>query len=109
MKNFEGKLIYITGGSSGIGLEMGKIFAQKGANLLLIARNEQKLQEARQVMDKSRRSTAQIIGTLSVDVADIADVEKKMKIALTDIRRTRYPRMQRGHQQVCRPLREHHP
>ena len=83
MKNFAGKLIYITGGSSGIGLEMGKIFAQKGANLLLIARNEQKLQEARQVMEKSCRGTVQKIGTLSVDVADIVDVEKKMKTALT--------------------------
>jgi 3-dehydrosphinganine reductase len=82
MKSFEGKLIYITGGSSGIGLEMGKIFAQKGANLLLIARNEQKLQEARQVMDESRRGTVQKIETMSVDVADIVDVEKKMRIAV---------------------------
>jgi 3-dehydrosphinganine reductase len=82
MKNFEGNLIYITGGSSGIGLEMGKIFAQKGANLLLIARNEQKLQEARQVIEKSCHTKAQKITTLSLDVADIVDVEKKMKIAM---------------------------
>jgi len=38
MQRFEGKLIYITGGSSGIGLEMGKIFAARGADLLLMAR-----------------------------------------------------------------------
>jgi 3-dehydrosphinganine reductase len=82
MKDFEGKLIFITGGSSGIGLEMGKIFAAQGAHLLLLARNEQKLEEARKTMEGSRRNPAQKVGTLSVDVADIADVEKKMKIAL---------------------------
>ena len=46
MKSFDGSLIYITGGSSGIGLEMAKIFAAQGADLLLIARNPQKLQDA---------------------------------------------------------------
>jgi 3-dehydrosphinganine reductase len=82
MKSFDGKLIYITGGSSGIGLEMGKIFAARGANLLLLARNEQKLQQAQQAMEGLRRSEAQKIGVMSVDVADLADVVKKMDIAL---------------------------
>lgn len=82
MKSFEGKMIYITGGSSGIGLEMGRIFAGKGANLLLLARNEQKLEAARHFMEKSRRTTTQKIGTLCVDVADHGDVERVMKTAL---------------------------
>ena len=75
-------MIYITGGSSGIGLEMGRIFTGLGANLLLIARNEEKLRGASQSMEKSRRSSAQTIGTLSVDVSDIKDIEEKMKTAL---------------------------
>lgn len=82
MKSFEGKLIYITGGSSGIGLEMGRIFAAKGADLLLIARNEQRLEDAAQALGACRLSRAQRIGTLSVDVADITDVEQKMGEAL---------------------------
>jgi NAD(P)-dependent dehydrogenase (short-subunit alcohol dehydrogenase family) len=82
MKRFEGKIIYITGGSSGIGLEMGRIFTGRGANLLLIARNEEKLGKARQTLEKFRRSPTQLIGTLSVDVSDINDVEQKMKAAL---------------------------
>lgn len=82
MKSFEGKTIYITGGSSGIGLEMGRIFAGKGANLLLLARNEQKLEAARHFMEKSRHTTTQRIGTLCVDVADHIDVERVMKTAL---------------------------
>lgn len=82
MKSFEGKNVYITGGSSGIGLEMGKIFAGKGADLLLIARNEQKLGEAARAMGTAKLSQAQRIRTLSVDVADISDVERKMAQAL---------------------------
>jgi 3-dehydrosphinganine reductase len=84
MKNFEGKLIYLTGGSSGIGLEMGKIFAARGANLLLLARNETKLQQARQAMELLRLSPSQKIGTMSVDVADHTDIENKMGIALKE-------------------------
>jgi 3-dehydrosphinganine reductase len=84
MKNFEGKVIYITGGSSGIGLEMGRIFAARGADLLLLARNEQKLQQAQQAMETLRLNPAQKIGILSVDVADLADVENKMGLALKE-------------------------
>jgi NAD(P)-dependent dehydrogenase (short-subunit alcohol dehydrogenase family) len=82
MKCFDGKMIYITGGSSGIGLEMGRIFAAQGANLLLLARNVEKLREACTNIERSRLSTARKVGMMSVDVADPADVEQKMKTAL---------------------------
>ena len=39
------KLILITGASSGIGAEMAKQFAQQGHTVLLLARNQQKLEE----------------------------------------------------------------
>ncbi len=83
MRGFEGAMIYITGGSSGIGLAMAKIFASRGANLLLMARNAQKLEEARKLVELSRRGPEQKIGVLSVDVADIADVEQKMQAAIS--------------------------
>lgn len=82
MTKFDGRMIYITGGSSGIGLEMGRIFVSEGANLLLIARNEDKLRAAGIDLEKSRRSTAQKVGVMSVDVSDITDVQGKMKTAL---------------------------
>lgn len=82
MKSFDGKMVYLTGGSSGIGLELGKILAAEGADLLLIARNEQKLEEARLAMERLRRGGSQKIGVMSVDVADRTDVELKMKTAL---------------------------
>jgi 3-dehydrosphinganine reductase len=84
MMSFDGKMIYMTGGSSGIGLEMGKIFTAKGADLLLLARNTEKLQTARLAMEPFRRHPAQRIETLSVDVADLQDVEAKMQTALAD-------------------------
>lgn len=38
-------IVLITGGSSGIGFEMAKIYARKKMNLLLVSRNENKLEE----------------------------------------------------------------
>ncbi|MEW5958125.1 MAG: SDR family oxidoreductase [Chloroflexota bacterium] len=39
------KTTLITGASSGIGYELSKLFAQDGYNLVLVARNEQRLQQ----------------------------------------------------------------
>ena len=84
MDYFNGKLIYITGGSSGIGLEMGKIFAARGADLLLLARGKDRLLTARQAMETLRCRDMQRIATLCVDVADPQDIQTKMATALKD-------------------------
>lgn len=39
------KNVLITGASTGIGLELAKVFAKNGYNLFLVARNEEKLKE----------------------------------------------------------------
>ncbi len=41
--NYTGKNILITGGSSGIGLALAKLFSRKGANIWVVARDEKKL------------------------------------------------------------------
>ncbi|MCX7711949.1 MAG: SDR family oxidoreductase [Clostridia bacterium] len=46
MKVLEGKRAVITGGSDGIGYAIAKAFAENGADLLLIARNQEKLENA---------------------------------------------------------------
>jgi 3-dehydrosphinganine reductase len=84
MKSFDGRMIFMTGGSSGIGLEMGKIFAARGADLLLIARNEERLQSAKKTIENFKLRPTQRIGTLSMDVADLTDVQAKMKAAVDE-------------------------
>ena len=46
MNKFNNKLVYITGGSSGIGLASAKEFLKAGASVLLIARNKNHLNVA---------------------------------------------------------------
>jgi len=83
-KEFHNRVVYITGGSSGIGLEIARLLAKKGAHLVLVARSPEKLEEARRQIAQSRRSPHQRITTLSVDVTDPDDVNKKMARAVTD-------------------------
>lgn len=45
-KILQGKIALITGGSSGIGFEIAKKFAQTGAMVIITGRNEKKLQQA---------------------------------------------------------------
>jgi 3-dehydrosphinganine reductase len=46
-KSIAGKHVLITGGSSGIGLSMALAAAEMGANITIVARNEEKLKKAR--------------------------------------------------------------
>jgi dehydrogenase/reductase SDR family protein 7B len=43
--SFEGKIVWVTGASSGIGRSLAQAFADRGARLILSARREQKLRE----------------------------------------------------------------
>ena len=40
------KTVVITGGSQGMGKAVGKLLAEKGANVIIVARNVEKLEEA---------------------------------------------------------------
>lgn len=61
-----GKIIVITGASSGIGAALAKEYAAKGVHLGLLARNTEKLNAVREVCESSG-STVQ---SASIDVAD---------------------------------------
>jgi uncharacterized protein len=82
MKNYEGYAL-ITGGSSGIGLEFAKQLAEQGYNLVLVARNKEKLAaEANGLKKKYSVEVVTISQDLSkLEAADIIfETLKKKKI-----------------------------
>ncbi len=67
MESFAGKNVLITGASSGIGLELVKLFARDKSNLIITARNEEKLLKIKQNIESEYNSEVTVI---SKDLAD---------------------------------------
>lgn len=67
--NFREQNVIVTGGSSGIGLEIARQFAMLGARLHLLARDTGRLEEARRSLEPHAA-----VHTLPVDVSDRAAV-----------------------------------
>src|SRR5258707_8623753 len=72
MATFQGKIVLITGASSGIGRATAIAFAREGARLLLCARNLAPLEELRQTL---MAAGAPAVHTFQVDVQNRSDVE----------------------------------
>lgn len=68
--SFKDRVVVITGGSTGIGLETARLFAAEGARLALLARRPEPLAEAA----KQLAATGAEVLTLAVDVTDEAQV-----------------------------------
>lgn len=73
--DFSGKSVVITGGSRGLGLVLARQLAAEGANLTLLARNENELKRAEQ--DLTRRG-GQVL-TVACDVRSQSDVERAIQ------------------------------
>jgi 3-dehydrosphinganine reductase len=71
---FHEKLIWIAGGSSGIGLALAKQLAALGAHVFIMARREIVLQDALLEIQAARINPNQHFGTVSVDVSDSEQV-----------------------------------
>ena len=67
MKTLENKNAFITGGGSGIGLGCAKAFAEDGANVLIMGRNEAKLSAAQEVLQAIEGA-----GQIEIFVGDVA-------------------------------------
>jgi len=74
--SFVGKTVMITGGSRGLGLALAKKFVAEAANVCLIARTEQDLQTAQQMLEKEN-----INASVLVCVCDVTD-SQQFKMAL---------------------------
>jgi len=78
--NFKNKVVVITGASSGIGEAAAKQFAKKGANIVLVARRKDRLEE---VEKKLSKYSIKIL----VQVCDVSDKEqvKQMSEKVIDV------------------------
>ena len=67
--------VLITGGSSGIGYELAKLFKKDGYNLMLVARDKKKLKD---ISDKLNNKKDKII-TLDIDLSKEDEIDKLIK------------------------------
>jgi 3-dehydrosphinganine reductase len=63
--------VVVTGGSSGIGLEVAKIYAAKGVSVSIVARNSERLQSACERIESAATAGANVFSA-AADVADPA-------------------------------------
>lgn len=77
MKAGSKSLVYITGGSSGIGLALAKQLAREGASLVIIARNQEKLDAAEKELTQLIAPGQKVV-TAALDVGDFTMLKENM-------------------------------
>ncbi|MBC7252356.1 MAG: SDR family oxidoreductase [Actinobacteria bacterium] len=70
VRGFDGKLVFITGGSSGIGLAAARLLAREGADVVIFARGKERLEEALREIEKAKRRAGQRAAWKQMDVTD---------------------------------------
>ena len=75
--NYQGKNIFITGGSEGIGKAIAKLLTGKGANTFIFSRNPKKITKALKEIRKNKISKDQICEGISLDVTKLNIVKTK--------------------------------
>ncbi|MGD0354928.1 MAG: SDR family oxidoreductase [Dehalococcoidia bacterium] len=84
MKDYNGKIVYITGGSSGIGLATAKMLAQKGAHVAIFARRQQVLEDAIKEISACGSNADQKFYYDLLDVSMHEDVDKVLQKAVSE-------------------------
>lgn len=73
------KTALITGASTGIGKELATIHASKGGNLIIVARNENKLNQLKQDLEKQYNIKVVVIAKDLSDLSAPQDIYNKVK------------------------------
>ncbi|KAK3033359.1 hypothetical protein RJ639_034409 [Escallonia herrerae] len=72
-ENMEGKVVIVTGASSGIGEQLSYEYAKKGARLMIVARREERLQ---QVAETARGLGSPDVVPICADVSNVNDCKR---------------------------------
>jgi short-subunit dehydrogenase len=85
LEHFRGKVIYVVGGSSGIGLSIAQLLARRGAHISIFARNPARLEKAIETISQHGNSERQRFSCFQMDVSDSTNVEKVFAESVVDI------------------------
>ncbi|KAK0451198.1 oxidoreductase [Desarmillaria tabescens] len=77
----KGKHCYVTGGSQGLGLAVALLLVKLGADVSIVARNEEKLRAALAEMEKVRKLPGQILKWYSYDLTQCKSAEAALEAA----------------------------
>ncbi|MFA5078852.1 MAG: SDR family oxidoreductase [Dehalococcoidia bacterium] len=84
-KEFNGKVAFITGGSSGIGLACAELLAAKGADVAVFARGQEQLDEALARIKVNRIAQEQRFQAFVLDVSRRDQAENVLNQAVNDL------------------------
>ncbi len=83
-RDFEGRNVYITGGSSGIGLSAAELLAGRGANVIIFARGRERLEEALARITARKKNDGQRFAFKPLDISDHEAVDRVMAEAVDE-------------------------
>jgi 3-dehydrosphinganine reductase len=83
--SYANQIVLVTGGSSGIGLEIARQLSQQGAHVWLVARQADRLAEALDIISSVKRSPEQRFGMTSADVSDPEQAKLAVEQATREI------------------------
>jgi len=70
--NLDGKVVIITGGTSGIGLETARLFSKESAKIMITGRNIEKMEKAKKILEEDGGE----IESISADLSYLEDMDK---------------------------------
>ena len=100
MKDISGKTVLITGGSSGIGLALAKIFTQNGANVWILARRADMNKKAISELSQISITPGQVIRRI---VADVTRSDQMQKAIAYMQQKDQFPDIVINSAGVCHP------
>jgi len=78
-KDMDGKVVVVTGASMGIGEALAKVFADKGASVVLLSRDASRAEAARHRVGHTDRTRA-----MACDVCNREDIDRALALTLRD-------------------------